>query len=1129
MTTIGVLGPVRALHGGAAIDLGAPRQRAVLARLVAGGGHAVSVDRLVDDLWSADPPPRAQAALQVYVSNLRRALEPDRPSRAPARILVTVAPGYALRLPVTDVDAWRFESRLRAATPAAVDRPAAAVADLETALACWDGGTPYAEFAGEPWADRERERLGRLRLNAVEQRAKLLLDLGRPGEVVLDLDPHVREHPLRERAAMLLAVALYRLGRQADALEVLRAVRAVLAEQLGIDPSRELRDLETDLLRQSPRLEAPTAVATRPAAVAGPGAVTEPGAVTGPETVAGAVATSAPAATAGARPERPLGRTAELARLRAAAARAARTGLGICWVGAEAGAGKSTLAQHLADTLAVNGWRPVTGTCPQVEGAPPAWAWHEVVTAARRHLPLDEAETHGLRLLLETGTSAGARGEYDEFHLRQALAAYLSRLAGHGPLLLLVEDVHRADGETLRILRHLAAALAGAPVLVVATYRPDEVTDDLTVARAALAGVPAVDCELGGLDADAVGELLRRYGVDSTDTELLRTVRDRAAGNPLFTIELAKLIAAEGPAAALDGVPAGLGHVLARRLARLPAGARTVLRQAAVLGETADIDTLLAVDGGPEDQVLDGLEAGVTAGLLVEPAPGRVRFAHALMRDALYHSVPLLRRTRIHSRVLDVLRDRHVDDVAAMGRHALAALTPATAADAIGHLAAAARRAGDLGAPREAAALWAGALRAVDLAPATTVRTRLDLHRSLATAGALAGDVLTARAARAEAVRLATGTGDPGAVHAALTCFDAPVTWTIRPDRLVDEALVRLLEQELSRVGDDRPALRSRLLSVLAFEIEGADQERADEVTREGLALARRQDDPAVLCRALNARYFVTVAPAHRAELPEVGRELLATAEAAGLTAYRCEAHHILYQAALAEADFDRARHHVDRAVEQATTGQLGLILAVMGWFTGLCALFRGDLDEASRRYAEISDRMSRVGGPNAAAMGLMGRFTALTVAGRGHEVVDELRQVHARVPDDAHDVLAHALLSAGDHAGARAVWRPRAPIRPDYLWLYWMTVRGQVAARLGDVPAARRCYRELSPWAGRFAGLECGSISLGPVDQTLAELAAALGDPVAAAAHRDAGLRLARAVGAVPWSDESAYVPVAA
>ncbi|MEU7842687.1 BTAD domain-containing putative transcriptional regulator [Micromonospora sp. NPDC049114] len=1109
MTTVGVLGPMWAMRNGTPIELGAPRQRAVLARLVAGGGHVVSVDRLIEDLWSGDPPPRAQAALQVYVSNLRRALEPDRPPRRPARILVTAAPGYALRLSAPDVDAWRFEAALRTATRVTETQPRAALAGLDEVLANWGAATPYAEFVGELWADRESERLARLRLTAVEQRAKLLLDLDRANEVVLDLDLHVRDHPLREQAAMLLAVALYRLGRQADALDVLRSVRAALLEQLGIEPGPELRSLETDLLRQHPRLGSPASQVARSSAVVGPA---DPPAVV---------------------PDRPpaaqpiLGRATELARMRSAAARATAAGIGICWVGAEAGGGKSTLARHLAGSLTGDGWTTAIGTCPQVDGAPPAWAWHEVVTAACRRLPLDEPEARGLQLLLGTGTAtpAGTRGQYDEFHLREALGAYLSRLAGHGPLLVVIEDLHRADGETLRILRHVAAALAEAPVLVVATFRPDEVTDDFVVARAALTGVPAVELDLGGLDDAAVTELLSRHSVDTTDSELLRTVRERSAGNPLFTIELAKLIAAEGPGSALDGIPAALGHVLTRRLARLPASTQTVLRHAAVLGSDAEVDILIAVDGGPEEPVLDGLEAGVTAGLLVEPEPGRIRFAHALMRDALYHSVPLLRRTRMHSRILTVLREQRVDDVALLGRHALAALTPATAQDAIGYLAAAARRAGDLGAPREAAAYWTGALRAADLAPAVPARARLDLLCDLATAGALAGDVLSARAARAEAVRLATAIGDPQAVHSALTCFDAPVTWTIRPDRAVDEPLVRLLERELSRVGDDGLALRSRLLSTLAFEIEGADLQRADEVTREALALARRQDDPAVLCRALNARYFVTVAPAHRAELPDVGRELLAVAEAAGLTAYQCEAHHILYQAALTDADFDRARHHVDRAIEKATTGQLGLILAVMGWFTGLRALFAGDLGEASRRYAEISDRMSRIGGPNAAAMGLMGRFTVLSTVGRGHELVEDIRQVHARVPDDTHDVLAHALLSSGDREAARAVWRPQTPIRPDYLWLYWMTLRGQVAARLGDRPVAQRCYRELLPWAGRFAGLECGSISLGPVDQTLAELAAALGDP-AVVAHRDAGLRLARRVGAVPWSDESAYVP---
>ncbi|WP_422752042.1 BTAD domain-containing putative transcriptional regulator [Micromonospora sp. WMMD708] len=657
MTAIGVLGPVRAVRDGTPVDLGAPRQRAVLARLVAGGGHVVSVDRLVDDLWVGDPPPRARASLQVYVSNLRRVLEPHRRARTPARVLVTVAPGYALRLPTARVDAWRFEAALRSATPDAVPGPGAALAVLDAALACWGADAPYAEFAGEPWADREGERLTRLRAGAVEQRAGLLLELDRPHEVVRDLDPHVREHPLRERAAMLLAVALYRLGRQADALDVLRAVRASLAEQLGIDPSRALRTLETDLLRQSPRLEP---------AVPGPPVHAAPGPL--PVT---AVPDPPPAPPAPG-PDQVWGRTAELTRLRAAADRAARSGLGFCWLGAEAGAGKSTLVRQLAATLTDAGWRTAVGTCPPVAGAPPAWAWREVIAATGRSLPPVGTGNGDLSPLPDPGGPDDTR--YDEFHLHRALAAHLSRLSGHGPLLLVVEDVQHADGATLRVLRHLAAALTGSPVLVVVTYRPDEVTDDVVAARAALAGVPAVEVTLGGLDAEAVTALLRRHGVH--DTALSRTVRERSAGNPLFAIELAGLVAAEGPAAALDGVPAGLGHLLARRLARLPADARTVLRHAALCGVEVDVDLLLAVDGGPEEPVLAGLEAAVAAGLLVEPAPGRVRFAHALMRDVLYQGLPLLRRTRLHARVLAVLREQRRDDVARPGRHALTAPIP---------------------------------------------------------------------------------------------------------------------------------------------------------------------------------------------------------------------------------------------------------------------------------------------------------------------------------------------------------------------------------------------------------------------------------------------------------------------
>src|SRR6185503_10668414 len=154
-----VLGPFGCHVGGEPVDLGGPRQRAVLARLLTARGEVVSVDRLIEDLWRGEAPPRAIASLQAYVSNLRRLLEPDRPPRTPARLLVSAPPGYAIRLPGDAVDAWSFEALLAAARAA----PDNAKETLERALALWRGDA-YAEFAAEPWAVPEVARLGELRL-----------------------------------------------------------------------------------------------------------------------------------------------------------------------------------------------------------------------------------------------------------------------------------------------------------------------------------------------------------------------------------------------------------------------------------------------------------------------------------------------------------------------------------------------------------------------------------------------------------------------------------------------------------------------------------------------------------------------------------------------------------------------------------------------------------------------------------------------------------------------------------------------------------------------------------------------------------------------------------------------------
>lgn len=243
----GVLGPVTAWRDGAELALKGPRHRAVLARLIVARGRVVPVDSLVADLWTA-PPDGATSAVRTFVAALRRALEPERPARTPATLLITDGPGYALK--TTDVDAWRFEQALEESSRL---QPQEVLTTLGAALATWRGPA-YAEFADAPWTHAERTKLTELRLTAIERQAEAQLALGLAADAVPALDAHVAEHPWREDAWRLLALALYRSDRQGDALAVLRNARTLLVEQLGVDPSPALQRLETDILNQADHL-----------------------------------------------------------------------------------------------------------------------------------------------------------------------------------------------------------------------------------------------------------------------------------------------------------------------------------------------------------------------------------------------------------------------------------------------------------------------------------------------------------------------------------------------------------------------------------------------------------------------------------------------------------------------------------------------------------------------------------------------------------------------------------------------------------------------------------------------------------------------------------------------------------
>jgi DNA-binding SARP family transcriptional activator len=247
-----VLGPVVAWGAdGAALDLKGRRHRAVLARLAVARGRLVPLSVLIEDLWET-PPAGAAGAIQTFVGALRRAIEPGRSSRTGFEVLVTDGPGYALRAGRDGLDALRFE---RLVTEA-VSAPAPRALELSReSLALWRGPA-YAEFAGDPWAEAERARLAELRLAAIEQQAEARLALGLASQAVPDPQAHVTGHPWREDAWRLLALALYRSGRQAEALDVIRRARSLLAAELGLDPGPALATLEAGILHHAAGLSA---------------------------------------------------------------------------------------------------------------------------------------------------------------------------------------------------------------------------------------------------------------------------------------------------------------------------------------------------------------------------------------------------------------------------------------------------------------------------------------------------------------------------------------------------------------------------------------------------------------------------------------------------------------------------------------------------------------------------------------------------------------------------------------------------------------------------------------------------------------------------------------------------------
>jgi DNA-binding SARP family transcriptional activator/glutamine cyclotransferase len=262
-----ILGPLL-VHDdeGRPCELGAGRHRALLAALLLRPNEVVPADRLIDEIWDGRPPRTAAKALQGYVSRLRRAL--DRSSHE--SVIATRAPGYLLRVAPGELDAGRCEQLAAEGTRAlAAGEPGAAAATLREALALWRGPA-LVEFAFDGFAQQEIARLTELRLACLESRIDAELALGRHANLVGELEGLVAAHPLRERLRGQLMLALYRSGRQAEALQAYQDVRRALVDELGLDPDEDLQRLERAILLHDPALDTPVEIDPVPPAGAEP-------------------------------------------------------------------------------------------------------------------------------------------------------------------------------------------------------------------------------------------------------------------------------------------------------------------------------------------------------------------------------------------------------------------------------------------------------------------------------------------------------------------------------------------------------------------------------------------------------------------------------------------------------------------------------------------------------------------------------------------------------------------------------------------------------------------------------------------------------------------------------------------
>src|SRR4051812_23919545 len=1073
-----ILGPLEIWRHGRDVPCRGPKQRLLLATLLLSANEVVSSDRLIGALWGEQPPPTAQKALQVHVSQLRRVIDPD--------LLVTRPPGYELRVGPEDLDLHQFETAVAEARRAAAQgRPEQAGESLSAALALWRGPA-LADLTFEEFLQPEIARLEELRLAAVEDRIDADLAVGAAAELVPELEALAVAHPLRERIRGQLMVALYRSGRQADALNVYREMRKLLVDELGLEPGRALKALEERVLAQDLDLDLPGG---QPAADSDAGFV---------------------------------GRERELQELLPLVDSAIAGHGAVILIAGEPGIGKSRLAEVLARHAARRGARVAVGRCWEAGGAPPFWPWTQALQAL--HAGAD-AELGGI---IGEATAPADEGPGARFRMFASMAAFLGSAAASAPLALFLDDIHAADAASLLLLRFLTPQLSEMPVVIVASFRDTENSPALAETLAELTREPACRrVALSGLDETATSGLLGAAMGGDAPEELVARVHAETRGNPLFAGEIGRLLAAEGGSADERlPIPDGVREAIRLRLQRQSAACRDLLVLASVLGREFDLATLARVSELDEDELVGGLEEA-SAARLIGDVPGtaeRLRFSHILIRDVLYDDLPAPRRVRLHRSVGEALEDLHAANVDA---HVSELAYHFGAAGSLGSDKAAsyAERAGDVAAGQhgyeEAARHYAAALDLLEQKGGAEPEHICDLLLALGNVRSRAGDAAAAK----EAIRRAAALADQNGwrerlVHAALA-YAGRFAWARSS---TDPAYVPLLERALDAVGSDDPAARARLLARLASAIrDEPSRQRRTALAEEAVAIARSSEDPLTLAYALEGQGVATegIDPTHdlgpAAELVSLGEQLGDKERVFTGHSFRINAYWKLGDRAGIDVEIEALAalaEELDQPAQRWSAATERVILALTeGRFVDaeeMIVLARSAGERAESWNARVSERLQL--------------FVLLRATGRLHEIEDLIERSVHEYPTllRFRCALAHLYAELGKLSAARSVVEglPLDEFGSDYLdaeWLFTASLLPDVYRVLGDKSAAARLYPLLLPQERLYAQAP-SETTFGTVARGLGVLASTLERYDDAERHLEMAIAAERSLRARPW-----------